>query len=283
MGFLRKQRGATTIIEIIIVVLIIAIMAGAFTPSYYNYLARTRVKTAIRNIIVIKKTLDIMANICKGYPIRNSPNDLNEMLPIVDVYECKTSGDPLSQAPLIFPKQHECGNHSLGSELLQTAPGAAGTSDPTALCASSCRSDDYSCKKNMGTGNFADAFITVSGQTCSPDYGSASGPHYPGNYRPGWNYSLLYTGKPIISNPRDHPVGVICGFALGYKTTIKIVINTGGFYTGIQVTDGTGIYDIDGAALASPCPCGPWCRDMTTGRQGCCGPCWNQRGIGYRF
>lgn len=286
MGFLRKQRGSSSIIELIIVLGIIGILAGAFTHSYYSYVARTRVKTAIRNIIILKKSMDSMAGFgrCPGYPIRDNVTDLDEMLRIVDVYECKTSGDPLSQAPLIFPKKDKCFNYSLGSELLQTTPGAAGTVDPTALCASSCKSDDYSCIKNMGNFNFASAFITVSGESCSPDYGSASGPHYPGSYRPGWNYRLLYDGMPTTTNPRNHPVGVICGFALGYKTTIKIVINTGGFYDSTQVTDGTGIYDIDGDEVDAPsCPCGPWCQDMKTGKTGCCGPCGGLKGIGYKF
>jgi type II secretory pathway pseudopilin PulG len=267
MKFLRDKDG-TTIMELIVVVIIMATLAMVFTPSYFSYLARTRVKTAIREIITLKKSLDSMATVCGGYPIRISPSDSAEFYPILDIYECGASSDPLNRAPKIWPKENICTSTSLSSELLQSSKSVAGIVTASGLCNSSCTLGDQTCYHRMGN-NFQDAFVTVTGQKCSPVFGS---------FTPGWNYSLL-TG-----NARDKPVGVICGIALGYKTQVKIVVNTSGFYNTKKVADGTGVLDIDGTPLSPACLCGPYCEDLTSGKPGgCCSSCWGQKGIGYSY
>jgi type II secretory pathway pseudopilin PulG len=286
MKIVRNQHGFK-LLELIIVMGIITILTGAFTTGYIQFKSRSRVKTAIRQIIMLQKALNNMANVCQGYPIREraNVNDMNSLLPIVDLTECK--GNTISQEaanPLIYPSQKPCPGETLGSEILHSYNKTTLTVQyhSTSLCKSSCSDTDTTCQSGMGE-NFYHAFITVAGQSCSPQYGSPSGAEFPGNYQPGWNYVLLHNNT--VTSAVDKPVGVICGMALGYKTAVKIVVNTSGYYAGDAVPEGSGMYDVDGSKLANFCPCGPWCQDLTNSAHptGCCSPCENQPGVGYRF
>jgi prepilin-type N-terminal cleavage/methylation domain-containing protein len=294
----RNQKGFTLIELIIVIGITIILAAGAFT-GFYQYTARTRVKTAIRNIIILKKAVNSMASVCKGFPKRDTADNLDSFLEIVDLTECKGNARSTTDAaPTVYPTDAKCNTDSIGNEILQALPGstAGKYKSSTTLCLSACDYDDKDCISRTGA-NFYHAFIT-DGRVpeplglCSPKYGAISGPAFgPGQYQPGWNYALLDPSKSGGGTEVDKPVGVICGMALGYKTTVIIVVNTSGFYKSQdcggrqpgEVPEGVGCYDLEGNGLTNKCKCGPWCRETNTGRQGCCAPCEDQPGIGYKY
>jgi hypothetical protein len=310
----RSQRGAVKFMELLVVMAIILIVIGIVLPSYQTFLGRTRTKTAIRNLITIKKSLDTMSNVCRGYPMRSNDidvaediNDLASMQRIIDLTECDGVGDPNAAGPIIFPKQNVCLGAGIGQEIMPGNPAGTGSKySSSGLCVSTCEWDDKPCLKELGHG-FTSVFASVAGEPCSPDYGMPAGSEYTGSFMPGWNYNLLYDGYPLTPtagnltvNPRDKPVAVICGMARGLNEPVKVVINTSGFYSaggavapGMNpgaVPDGSGMYDIDGTVLPNSCPCGPWCEDTSTSpaRQGCCAPCTDaaggyHAGIGFKY
>jgi len=290
MKTIGNERGYAKLMEIFIAVIIIIILYMSFTPSFEGYVGRTRVRTSIRNLLLIKKALNNMAATCGGYPIRDNITSMNELLPIIDKTECKPSVTPEAVNPVIFPKENKCEVSTIGSELLPANKESTGVKyHSSTLCASSCRMDDSDCRANSGL-NFWHMFITVTGQDCSPDYGSPSGPEFPGAYRPGWKYTLLKDDSARV----NQPVAVLCGISAGVKVPVKIVINTGGFYFGTEVPEGAGMFDIDGNSLpvsngTAGCPCGPYCQEIGGSNQkGCCSSCTDAAGkthpgIGYRF
>jgi len=277
MKRLRKT-GGVTIIELIIVCGIICILLAAFTPSYFQFRARQRVRMTIRYVMEIKKALNGMAQECKGYPIRTTLTDETEFTTIIDQAECIPGKALAAPNPIAWPQNSPC-QSTIGKMMgLETEGGA------NALCKPACLYDGQgNCRSNSGTSiygfsgkGFNEAFMQVSGDPCTPAYG---GPSFGGG-SPGWNYVLLKTD----ADPLNNPVGVICGIGMGYKTPVKVIINSGGHYSGYKVRDGSGVFGINGNYLgASSCPCGPYCEDMRTGKKGCCMTCWNKKGIGYNF
>lgn len=275
---MKKQTGYT-IIELIIVMAIISTIAAAMMSSFTAYKDRARVKAAIRQLVLIQKSINTIAGACRGFPIRDvaNINDIDSILPIVDETSC---GGAAKTPTTIFPSRYQCQGGSLSSELRES------------LCKSAPTVED----NNSNNPNFNKMFIALpSGiDACSPNYGAPSGSGYPGNYRPGWNYALLFDSTGI-----DKPVGVICGTALGHGVVVKVVVNTSGVYSGESISEGSGCRDITGVALVNPCPCGPWCAELSltgapTGRQGCCASCNGggnlscgvsgfHNGIGYKF
>jgi prepilin-type N-terminal cleavage/methylation domain-containing protein len=289
MKKLRDSSGYT-VIEMLVVLGVLSIFATIMLFSYYNYMSRTRVKTAIREIILIKKGLNNMANVCQGFPIREAADvtDMNSILPIIDLTECQGALRPENDYnPTVYPTDRPCTGDSLGTEVSHAFAGSGLSTlyHSSTLCRSSCASNDKGCISGMNE-NFHSVFITVAGDDCSPNYGGTSGSEFPGSYMPGWNYVLLHDNGGTAG--LDKPVGVICGFALGvHNTTVKIVVNTGGHYQGKDIPEGAGMLDIDGGDLPTPCPCGPWCQDTSSGREGCCGDgnCQNPPvvSVGYKF
>ncbi len=295
MKISRKNKGFT-MLEILIVIGIILTLSAIFTTGYTQYVAKQRVKNSIRNILVLKKALNNMATICRGLPEREDPSDMNELLPIIDLTECKgASAESDDINPKVFPTGMECPQESLGDEILRTYSKTTlpQRTHSSSLCRSACDIDDVGCLQGREP-NFHQTFVTVPEESvggCSPDYGSPSGSEFAslgeGSYHPGWNYALLNDA----SNTIDQPVGVICGVSLGYKTAVKIVINTAGFYGSAacggnnngEVPEGVGCYDIDGTTLPNRCPCGPWCEELATGRSGCCHACEDKSGLGYKY
>ncbi len=294
MKYISNKKGYTLLEAVIVIGVILILTAGAMT-GFSQYVAKNRVKTTIRNLEVLKKALNNMAVSCKGYPIREvtDATDLNSIRPIIDLTECQgNSSNPTDIAPEIYPTNALCPSSSLGNEILPAIPGStAGQYHSSTLCHGTCDKDDKACIKTMGL-NFYHGFISTNGDdstnrdNCSPSYGGPSGPEFSGVYTPGWNYVLLHNNNGTAEV--DKPVGVLCGMGLGYKTTVKIVLNTSGFFSGQEVAEGSGIFDITGDTLADNCPCGPWCEETETGRHGCCAPCTDgggtfHEGIGYKF
>lgn len=281
--------------ELLIVIVVIGLLSTVFIPSYLQYTSRTRVKTAIRYILTMKKAVDSMANVCRGYPMRiddpnmdSDPTDINTLLRVIDLTECRGDQSINEYNAYIFPKKNQCTGESISKEMLNAYPGSGASTlyHSSTLCKSSCELGDNACYATLGENNFWDVFVTDPAEPlCSPNYGAPAGPEFPGPYTPGWNYNLLYSGYPgDVTNAHNKPVAVICGVARGYKTgTVKIIVNTGGYYSGTAVADGSGVFDINGAPLASGCPCGPYCKDNLTGREGCCASCGHEKGIGFKF
>ena len=282
--------------ELLITLAIMLAVMGIAIPSYRTFLARNRVKTAIRNIMTMSKSVDVMANVCRGFPMRTSEpdtdsdyGDIESFRAIVDSKECQGNIDPNSDGAVIFPRQQVCTSFSMGTDIMQ-----GDATKSSGLCGSTCDFGDSACYRELGHG-FLSSFTTVAGEGCSPDFGQPSGSEFPGAYKPGWNYNLLYDGYPgSILDAVNRPVVVLCGMARGIHP-VKIVVNKAGFFSGSatvpgaqpgSVSEGIGVYDIDGSALESPCPCGPWCGDGD--KKGCCSPCTDitgayNKGIGYKF
>ncbi|MFA6447829.1 MAG: type II secretion system protein [bacterium] len=283
MRKIRNQSGYN-VVEIILVMAIILIILGGFFTGYVPFIARNRVKTAIRQIVLLKKAINNIADVCQEFPARalTDRTDLNSIRPIISANSCQSPGAAETSFPK-YPSGLLCEGASLDHELREDMCISA----PTPATA-----------KNSELG-FSKAFTSITIDDCSPQYGGIAGTGYPGvNYQPGWNYVLLTDTSAI-----EKPVAVICGFALGHRKLVKIVINTSGFYGGNSIPEGAGCKDITGATLASACPCGPWCSEYTlggvsTGHQGCCSTCnasladvsecgggagGVRQGIGYQF
>jgi len=287
MKIFREEKGST-LLELIVVMGIIVILSAIGINSYFQYVSRARVKTAINNLIILKKALNNMATVCQGFPMREDPSDMNEILPIIDLTECKGSTVAEdAKNPPVFPTEMGCPQESLGDEILKAYSKTTLTESThsSSLCRSTCKIDNIGCQAGRET-NFHQMFVTAPEESsggCSPDYGSPAGSEYAsidGTYKPGWNYALLHDANNSI----DKPVGVICGVAPGYKTAVKIVINTAGYFSSTSVEEGSAIFDINGNKLpGGGCPCGAWCQEITYNRYGCCTSCQNKKGIGYRY
>jgi len=264
----KDGRKGTTLIELMIVMLVIAALLAIAWPSYNTWMAKLRVRNAINRLIVIKKGIKSMTNQCKGQPMRSSINDAMEFMEIIDLTECGNSGYPGDRRFTIWPNtEYECEGVSLGKQL-----GVESVDGKNALCRSACEFGE-NCKRSEHR-FFSDVFVNLFGDPCSPSYGSA--PYNGGS--PGWNYRLLY------DSPINTPVGVLCAVAEGKGTPVKIIINTEGFYSGVNVSEGSAYFGINGETLGSSgCTCGPACEEVTTGRRGCCAPCQGNPGIGYSF
>ncbi|MFC1474652.1 hypothetical protein ACFLQK_01285 [bacterium] len=280
MEKLRKTRGIT-IIELIIICAIICILLAIFTPSYFQFRAKQRVRMTIRTVMEIKKALNNMAQECKGYPIRDDIVDETEFTTIIDQVECIPGKVLPAPHPVSWPTKKLCGGTSLGKMLAVETEGGS-----NALCVPACKYENGNCYFEAGGQKASiysmaglainEAFAYVQGDECTPAYG---GPAFGGG-SPGWNYALLKTD----ADPLDAPVGVICAVGMGFKTPVKVIINTGGFFSGRQVQDGTAVFGLNGNYLGgSACPCGPYCENLVSGEKGCCASCWDKKGIGYNY
>ncbi len=275
-----KTQHGYTLIEMVIVVAVSIIMLSFATFSFIAYKNNTRVKSAIRELVVIQKSINTIAGACRGFPKRELSDalDMESILPIVSDTSCKGAA---ATSFKIFPTDYVCRNNALETEIRESL----------------CKSAPTVADNNSNNANFSKVFITLPGNVdaCSPQYGGPSGGAYPGNYQPGWNYILLHDNSGV-----EKPVGVICGMALGHRKIVKIVVNTAGYFDGDSVPEGSGCKDITGNTLINPCPCGPWCQELSTtgtptGRQGCCVSCNGSEntvscgssglhaGLGYKF
>ena len=290
----RRREKGFTLAEVLVVLCIMIILLGMMTPSYYQYQASRRVRSAISATLVLKTALNDTANSCKGFPRRSLTGtdnaSLMEFLSIVDQTECGRTTDINDSSILVFPKNENCSHTAISQTTMPSHPYSANFK-ASGLCSSVCERSDDGCSGKAGVG-LGGVFIrddTTSDsrfEACSPEYSGVSGPDYPGNYKPGWNYALL-EGFTL-----DKPVGVVCSVAMGYKRSVLIIVNTSGYYGGKQVTEGSGIFDMDGDDLDEPCPCGPYCEELFEavgdGQSGCCSPCIDADGteydgIGYKF
>jgi prepilin-type N-terminal cleavage/methylation domain-containing protein len=290
----RRREKGFTLAEILVVVCIMLILLGMMTPSYYQYQASRRVRSAISATLVLKTALNDTANSCKGFPKRSSTGTDNasllEFLSIVDLTECGRTDDINETAIKVFPTGSDCSHTAIAQTVMPSHPYSTNF-NASGLCSSVCDRSDSGCSGKAGAGVGGvfirdDIAADSRFEACSPEYSGVSGPDYSGNYKPGWNYALL-SGFEL-----DKPVGVVCSVAMGYKRSVLIVVNTSGFYDGQDVAEGSGMYDIDGDDLDEPCPCGPYCEELFEssgdGQSGCCSPCvgadgTKYSGIGYKF
>ncbi len=269
MKSIKKQSGLT-LIEMLIVLAIIALLASLATPNYFRFRARQRVRGAIRTVIEMKKALNDMSAECKGMPVRGDVTDENNFLQMIDKQECNAGVGANDSYMYIWKSntgtaKKPCVGTSMGKQL-----GVESTGGVNAFCQPACVYGSSGCGASIGMMSY-ELFTEVPGDPCTPNYPSFGGGS------PGWNYNLL-TGAPT-----EKPVGVLCAISAGYRTPVKIIINTGGYYNGTAVREGSGVYDINGSILPNQCPCGPWCENMATGEKGCCTSCWDEPGIGYRY
>ncbi len=279
----RDKRGFASATELLIVLAIIGIASTMSWAMYYNYMSRYKVRHAVRAVLTLKRGVNDMAKVCKGMPYRSDLTDQLEFITMIDRYECDWSKDQNANQPIVYPSLKKCDGSPLGDLIGVSAPGESSGVRNNGLCKppaelGAAGGDDSNF---MNRYNFNKAFIAVPGHECNQVITS------PGGGGLGWNYNLLTTS----ADPRRKAVGVICATTTtNYKRVVKIVVNTSGSYgnafgTG-NVPDGSGVYDIDGAALNPPCPCGPWCQETRGGDvlSGCCSKCDDTSvHLGYRY
>lgn len=279
MKLKRKSReDGFSLIEMIIALVCILIFATISTSSYVHFIDGVHVRGAINIVMNIKKAVNDMAVVCNGYPFRTSVLDEYEFLTLIDTLEC----DPGNPSLTPFPEKYPGDNYCYTAVSIGTMMGVEAAGGVNALCNSVCNYREKGC--SPGKHAMTSYFTGITGSNCSPMYGSAP---FSGK-SPGWNYTIL--GNPAL--PRNVPVGVICAVTEGrrpvpfqrQRSPVIITVNTGGIYMGNRVTDGTGIYSIDGGLLpGGGCTCGPFCEEVLSGRSGCCGPCGNEDSLGYKF
>lgn len=274
----KSENIGHTLVELLVVLGVLLIMIGTFLPIYITFQEKTRVKSAISNLVMMKKALNDLSTTCRGFPISLTQATCQPpaqgitgafLQRIVDKDSCKGSPD-ISQV-YIWPSCKPCEGTGLG-DMVGLASKKSTTVAKNGLCEPACENNNSCFSYHNYNSN--KVFLQVPGDPCSPtlpNTGSAV----------GWNYKLLVDA----ALPMDHPVGVLCGFTSrrGNKT-VRIVINTAGFYAGVKVKEGGAIFNIDGSFLPNGgCSCGPYCEDSLSGQSGCCSPCEGLPGIGYKY
>ena len=71
----RQTRSAFTLVEILVVLIIIAVLAGAIAPRLFKYVGQAKHGVAVQNVVEIEKAIEMFT-----YDYNRLPNTIDELV-----------------------------------------------------------------------------------------------------------------------------------------------------------------------------------------------------------